>query len=132
MKSPSSARWSASPVAGSQRGRSLRVPTINLDLSDIPTDLREGIYACRVTLEQEDGTTEGPFMAAVHYGPRPVFQDTRSFEIHLIDATPSRFPTRVTIEVIARLRAVRDFSSVEALQKQMGKDIAMARKMLKE
>ena len=69
-------------------------------------------------------------MAAVHYGPRPVFQDTTSFEVHVVDGIPSRFPKYVEVEVIARLRGVRDFATVEGLMEQIALDIKEARSIL--
>lgn len=66
----------------------------------------------------------------MHYGPRPVFHDTESCEVHLIDASPTRVPVEVTVETVARLRDVRDFPTVEALQEQMDRDIEEARAIL--
>ena len=123
-------QWTASPVSGRGRGRSLQRPTLNLPCEEVPAKLPEGIYACRVLLTFEDGTTQGPLPAAIHYGPRPVFQDTKSCEVHLIDATPAREPERVTVEVVARLRDVQDFTSADALREQMAKDVDEARTII--
>lgn len=120
----------ASATSGTKRGTYLGKPTINLRLEEIPNDLPEGIYACRVTLEHDGGAREGPFMAAVHYGPRPVFKDTASFELHVIDVAPSRFPNMADVTVVARLRDVRDFPSVEALMEQIGRDVERAKFIL--
>ena len=113
------------------RGRKLQIPTINLALEEIPSDLSEGIYACRVMLVHGDGSSEGPLMAAVHYGPRPVFKDSKSFEVHVIDAVPTHFPKSVEVTVVKRLRDVRDFDSTEALLQQIDKDVEQARGILK-
>lgn len=117
-------------TSGRRRGAALRKPTINLSLQDVPSTLAEGIYACRAILFFEDGSADGPFPAAMHFGPRPVFNDTVSCEVHLIDITPSSFLTCVEVEVVKRLRDVQDFPSVEALKEQMERDIEEARGIL--
>ncbi|OGJ56689.1 hypothetical protein A3D88_02840 [Candidatus Peribacteria bacterium RIFCSPHIGHO2_02_FULL_52_16] len=116
--------FTATVVAGSGRGKELRVPTINVDISSVPKECAEGIYACFVRIENH------VYKAAMHYGPRPVFRDTPSCEVHLIDATIASSPTFVDIESIKRLRDVQTFDSVENLKHQMMRDIAEARAIL--
>ncbi len=119
--------FSAHTVPGSGRGKTLGVPTINLDLADVPTAMEEGIYACRVTIEDRI------YPAALHYGPRPVFGDTPSCEVHLIDAGAGLAEltmTQVEIEIIERVRPVQDFDSPHALIEQMLRDIAACRAIL--
>lgn len=94
--------------------------------------MSEGIYACFVTLHYDGARSEGPYPAAMHYGPRPVFHDTVSCEIHVIDVTPSRPPQRIEVQIVARLRDVEDFPSVDALREQMRRDIEEARERLKK
>ena len=66
----------------------------------------------------------------MHFGPRPVFQDSASCEIHIIDAAILNPPTHVEIEVIMKLRDVQDFPGPEALVEQMRTDIVDARAIL--
>lgn len=99
-------------------------PTLNLNLLDVPSDLKEGIYACMVIID--DATYE----AAMHYGPRPVHKDTRSCEVHLLDETISDTPGMITVDIVECLRPVLDFPSEAALIAQIGDDIAKARGIL--
>ncbi len=117
-------RFSARTQTGSGRGKTLSVPTINVSLDDVPTELAEGIYAC--LLHIGDATYNG----AMHYGPRPVFNDSDSCEVHLIDNTLDSVPNVVEIEPIQRIRDVQDFANAEALTTQMRKDIAEIRGIL--
>lgn len=117
-------RFQARVIPGSGRGRTLRVPTLNLDLRDIPKDLQEGIFACRTFI---DGMQYG---ASAHYGPRPTFDDSPSCEVHLIDASLSSTPERVEVEIVAFLRGIFKFDSSEALTAQMLEDIRKARDIL--
>jgi riboflavin kinase/FMN adenylyltransferase len=116
--------FTAPLIKGSGRGKSLGVATMNLDLKDVPKDLSEGIYAC---FALSDGKR---YKAAMHYGPRPVFKDTPSCEVHLIDEMIKTAPKDVTVIVIERLRDIADFPSKEALMAQIADDIARARGIL--
>jgi len=110
---------------GRGRGKEMHVPTINLLLEDVHPALDDGIYACLVKI---DGKKEN---AAMHLGPRPVFHDTKTCEVHLIDREVEKAPDMLTVEVVAYLRPVLDFPSEKALLEQIQKDIADSRAILK-
>lgn len=116
--------FTARTEAGRGRGKQLNVPTINLLLEDVHPELTDGIYACTVTI---DGQT---LKAAMHLGARPVFKDTRTCEIHLIDESIPNLPESLAVTVIAYLRPVMDFPSADALVDQMRKDIEESRAIL--
>lgn len=116
--------FSASVVSGSGRGKDLGTPTINLDPSSLEAIGREGIYAAWATLD-------GARMPAVmHAGPRPVFKDTPSVEVHLLCPPPQTIPDTLTVELVSYIREVRDFASIEELQREIGHDVASARATL--
>lgn len=98
-------------------------PTMNLDLNDIP-QIEEGIYAGWAKLEN------AWHMAAIHFGPRPVFKDSASFEVHLLDTVVRHAPERLEIALTDYLRPVRDFPSPTDLMVQIAKDVEQARGML--
>ena len=113
-------------VRGSNRGRSLGYPTINLAPPDprklLPPD---GVYAVRA--EWRGGRAGG----MMHQGPRPTFGDGgRSIEVHLFDVEPDLYDATVKIAWIARLRDVREFASAGGLKQQLDKDFAAARAAL--
>lgn len=122
--SPLPLRFTAWVISGSSRGRTLGVPTLNLDLGDVPKELAEGIFACRAIV---DGKT---YPASMHNGPRPTFGDIPSCEVHLIDQTISLPPVSIDVEVVKFLREVSLFPSAEALSAQMREDIRNARDIL--
>lgn len=101
-------------------------PTLNLDLTSVPPSLKEGIYACLVQFEGHTAY----YQAAVHYGPRPVFNDTAAFEIHVLDREIADAPSVVHLEMIAYLREVRDFATKELLIEQIHADVEQARAIL--
>lgn len=124
--SPSSLplRFTARIVSGSGRGRSLRVPTLNLDLEDVPNDLQDGVFACRAVI---DGKT---CSASMHKGSRPTFGDTPSCEVHIIDEVLSSPPETLDVEVVQFLRGIFTFPSAKALSAQMFEDNRIARDIL--
>jgi riboflavin kinase / FMN adenylyltransferase len=129
-------QFSASTIRGAGRGKSLGTPTINLNLEDIPSELEEGIYACltsgeRGALRPCSGQAGSGERAVLHYGPRPVFNDFKSCEIHLLDTDIQEAPKKITIQIVQKLRDVKDFASQEDLIVQIKEDIAQARGILR-
>lgn len=109
---------------GAGRGQLLGSPTLNLRLSDVPSGLEEGIFACRAHWARRSAP------AALHFGPRPVFKADRACELHIIDCVLVRPPRSVTVDVLKRLRTVRNFRTVELLKKQIARDIAQVKRIL--
>lgn len=118
--------FAAAVVTGAGRGRRIGTPTLNLELASVPAELEAGVYACRASLDG-DGT---PLPAVMHLGPRPVFHDSRSCEVHLLDDVPPEETANVAVSDLAYLRPVQDFPSKEELLAQIGRDIAAARAIL--
>ena len=111
-------------IRGAQRGRALGSPTLNLHVAQVPKSLKHGIYACTATWNRRT------FPAAMHYGPRPVFRVGIACEVHVIGHQIRRPPMIVRITIRKRLRAIRNFPSVEALQRRIVRDIQHTRAIL--
>lgn len=108
---------------GSQRGRTIGFPTLNLGPPP-PRKLLppEGVYAVRVQ------TPRGPAGGMMNLGPRPTFGDSAtSLEVHLFDTTGDFYGAHVRIDLVARLRETRKFASAEQLSKQLAQDERDAR-----
>lgn len=117
--------FTASAITGAGRGKQYGIPTININLAAVPEELAEGIFACFIDIK--DGEK---YLGAMHYGPRPVFKDSRACEVHLIDAVIPTLPESVTVTVVKHLRDVKDFPSTEELKDQILKDIEQCRGIL--
>lgn len=113
-------------IRGSGRGKGLGVPTINLDLRDVPSALQEGIYAARATIDGQPGSIP----AAMHYGPRPVFRDAASCELHLLNLLIDEVPAALDVDAVEYIRDVQDFPSPEAMMKEIENDISRIRAVL--
>jgi riboflavin kinase/FMN adenylyltransferase len=110
---------------GERRGRLLGVPTINL--AELPPQKLlppDGVYAVRV--EWRGGRADG----MMNQGAKPTFQDgRRTLEAHLFDFDGNLYGEWVRIEWVERLRDVKRFASVEALQQQLERDRIRAREV---
>jgi riboflavin kinase/FMN adenylyltransferase len=113
-------------IEGSQRGRALGFPTINLGAAP-PRKLLppEGVYAVRVQ------TPRGAAGGMMNLGSRPTFgDDAVTLEAHLFDTSGDFYGAHVRIDLIARIRATRKFASPEQLMKQLQQDEISARSAL--
>lgn len=115
-------------VRGDGRGRTIGVPTANVQPSD-PRKLvpSTGVYAARVSLP--DGTEAGGMM---NVGRRPTFETdgARTIEVHLFDVDRDLYGLRLAVDVVARLRDERRFDGADALVRQLAADAEAARAVL--
>jgi len=106
---------------GAQRGRTLGFPTANL--TEIATVLPgHGVYAgaCEV------GGRGHP--VAVNIGPNPTFgEGATKVEAHLLDFAGELYGQGLTLQLLVKLRDVRPFPSVDALQLQLADDMRQVR-----
>lgn len=114
-------------VHGDGRGRTIQIPTANLDLPVdklIPTN---GVYACRAWVNGERKA------AVTNIGTRPTFtngEQTLHVETHILEHQQDIYGKVIKLEFVERLRPEQRFQTVEALVGQIHKDIAQARKIL--
>lgn len=112
-------------VHGEGRGRTIGVPTANLDVDPELIVPANGVYACWV--EVDDVVRA----AVTNVGVRPTFDgQTRSVETHLIDAADELYGAVVTMRFVERIREERRFHGVDDLVAQIQRDIEVARGML--
>ncbi|HEY3219268.1 MAG TPA: bifunctional riboflavin kinase/FAD synthetase [Gemmatimonadales bacterium] len=123
-------------VRGAGRGRTIGVPTINLEPPDprklLPPD---GVYAVRVRILESGVRILNPdsriLGGMMNQGPRPTFgEQTRTLEVHLFDFDGELYGETVDVEWVRRLREVQAFSSPAALVAQLERDRQAARATL--
>lgn len=113
-------------VHGDHRGRELGFPTANLQVSEQKLIPANGIYAVRVRLGKEwhDG--------AASIGIRPTFGGgQRLVEIYILDFTRWIYGEELEAYFVERLRDEEKFDSIDALLKQMARDVENTRALLK-
>jgi riboflavin kinase/FMN adenylyltransferase len=110
-------------VKGYQRGRTIGVPTANLDCGEqmIPG---EGVFAGRCTIENKT------YPAAVSIGRMETFGEKlqRQIEAHLIDFDGDLYNRTIRVELLDWAREQRKYDGLEALMEQIRKDIEWTRK----
>ena len=111
-------------VQGFQRGRTIGVPTANLDCGDqlVPAD---GVYAGECTAGGRD------FAVALSVGTAPTFAQGRyQIEAHLIGYSGDLYGQSLTLRVTRWLRDQCKFPSLDLLKEQLSRDISAARHQL--
>jgi riboflavin kinase / FMN adenylyltransferase len=107
-------------VEGNHRGRTIGVPTANLDVTDqlIPAD---GVYAARCEIDGKN------YPVALSIGILPTFDGkARQVEAHVIGFDGDLYGKTLGVEVVDWVREQRKFAGVEALKEQLQRDIAEA------
>lgn len=115
-------------VRGDRLGRTIGIPTANLESETIPPG--DGVYAAEAVLP-----TGQRVRAAVSVGARPTVQgQIPRVEAHLLGVTPDpisgaipglpEYGWRLSLDVLARVRDHARFESLEHLRSQIARDVA--------
>ena len=116
---------SGSVVLGAQRGRTIGVPTANLD--GVGEALPPyGVYAVLVD-EVIDGVARAHSTGVANIGLRPTVSGGFSVEVHLFDFAGDLYGATLRVHLIARLRDERKFAGLDELKAQIALDAAQAR-----
>lgn len=113
-------------VRGKAFGRQLGFPTANVHLKRRQSPVM-GIFAVQVT-----GLEGEPLNGVASVGTRPTVEGNGMplLEVFLFDFDRDIYGQIITVHFIKRLRDELKFSSIEALQDQMHRDVAEARAVL--
>jgi riboflavin kinase/FMN adenylyltransferase len=114
-------------IHGDGRGHTINIPTANIQIPRDKILPAFGIYACRAWLNGQ------PHLAATSLGVRPTFYGdppAPTIEAHLLDFHQNLYGQIVKLEFMEYLRSEEKFNSVDALVKQIQKDISQTRKIL--
>lgn len=100
-------------------GHTLGFPTANIDLSQTRKMLpKEGVYAVKLST----------LVGMANLGAAPTFGiDRPTLEVHLLDFQGDLYGQTVNVEFLHRLRDIKHFSTPEALQQQLQKDLEQTR-----
>ena len=112
-------------IHGDKRGRTIGVPTANIDLGDYMRPAY-GVYAIRAQLP--DGRT---FDGVASLGVRPMYAlQTPLLEAWLFDFDGDLYGQTLDVQLIAWLRGEQTFDGLDALKVQIERDAAAARAAL--
>ena len=118
-------RMSGRIIKGRQVGRTLGMPTANVDLRRRQSAVA-GIFAVQIT-----GLAEGVVDGVASVGTRPTFDLTKPLlEVYLFDFDRDIYGEYIHVDFIERIRDEKKFNSVEDLVAQMNQDAENARSIL--
>ncbi|MBQ1977294.1 MAG: bifunctional riboflavin kinase/FAD synthetase [Ruminococcus sp.] len=112
-------------IHGNALGRTIQIPTLNIEPPKEKQLPLFGVYATRTTI---DGKT---YKSITNIGVKPtVGSDSPTVETYLLDAQGDFYCKDVKVELIDFLREERKFSSLEELKSTITKDIEKAHQIL--
>lgn len=102
-------------------------PTANIKLHHGQIQPPTGVFAARAELPKKQF-----WLAAVHIGPAPTFNDTAyRIEVHLLDYKGDElYGQPLTVELVKKIRDVKKFNSEEDLSAAIAADCVEARQIL--
>ena len=116
-------------IHGDGRGRTIGIPTANLDVPAERVIPKAGVYVCKATVM---GADHG---AVTNIGVRPTFDNPEGIshvEAHILDFNQDLYGQKVALKFLARLRDEQRFESIQALIDQIHADIARGREVLQQ
>jgi riboflavin kinase/FMN adenylyltransferase len=112
-------------VKGEGRGRTIGIPTANLQVWEEKILPANGVYATVASIGEQT------YPAATNIGTRPTVDGHHlTVEAHLLDFAGDLYDQEITLTFIGRIRSEQKFSGLEALVAQIQADIAQTRKMV--
>jgi riboflavin kinase/FMN adenylyltransferase len=110
-------------VPGDARGRTIGVPTANLQCADqlVPS---EGVYAGRCAIDS------ACYPAAISIGTNPTFDGARrQVEAHLLGFSGDLYGRTISLEFIDWVRDQMRFPDVDALKSQIARDLCVVERL---
>ena len=112
---------------GDQRGRTIGIPTANLDYPDQIIELPFGVYAVRIKVEG----LENKFYGIVNFGKRPTFNKTVAIiEAHIFDFDQDIYGKNIEVFFDSKIRDEKKFNGIKELLNQITLDITIAKDKL--
>ena len=105
-------------VKDRQVGTSLGFPTANIVLDKDKFNLRGGVYAGKVVLENKT------YYAIINYGARPTFDlEQKLLEVHIIDFCGDLYGKEIEVLFLDFIREIKKFDSIDDLKAQLTADL---------
>jgi riboflavin kinase/FMN adenylyltransferase len=114
-------------IRGDGRGRTIGIPTANVDVPFEKVIPANGVYACQAVVGVEN------YKAVVNIGVRPTFTSGEVLprvEAHLLDFDDDIYDQALKLEFVERLRGEQKFPGIDALVAQIKSDITQAKDVL--
>lgn len=114
-------------VHGNKIGRTIGIPTINMELPTEKLLPPNGVYVTRVKIGNEN------YIGVTNVGSKPTVSDSGIIvvETHIVEFSDDIYEQIVVVEFLDYIRCEQKFASLEELKAQMQKDIAYAKRYMK-
>lgn len=114
-------------ISGRKLGRTLGIPTANIDLPAGVVCPKHGVYACKAIVDGQE------YLAVTNIGNRPtVGGHHTTVEPWLLDFGGDLYGKELTLEFYAFLRPEKKFDSLEALKGEIRRNAAKVRKIFEK
>ncbi len=113
-------------VHGNKIGRTIGIPTINMELPSEKLLPPNGVYVTRVVIG------EASYIGVTNVGSKPTVSDSGNIvvETHIVEFSEDIYNQIVVVEFLDYIRPERKFDSLDELKAQMSKDIAYAKRYM--
>ncbi len=114
-------------VTGKQLGRTIGFPTANIELPPEKFLPRQGVYAVRVLIGDNNTRVAG----VMNIGDRPTVSGTHpTVEVHLLDWSGDLYGKAIAVQLEKFIRPEQKFASLEELKAQIHADSDFAKAIL--
>lgn len=114
-------------IPGRQLGRTMGIPTANLEIPEGILLPKDGVYACRAW------TNGNRYIAVTNIGSRPTVGGHHvTVEPYLLDFNGDLYGKELTLSFYQYLRPELKFDSMDALKAQISRDAAQTRKVMEK
>lgn len=121
-------------VHGRALGRTLGIPTVNLQPPAQKLLPPFGVYVSRVRILGEEDRKKGKIFGAItNVGRKPTIEGENPIgvETHIFDFHQDLYDREIEVRFLDFLRKEQKFSSIEELKKQMARDIELGKAYMK-
>lgn len=112
-------------IDGQKRGHLVGMPTANLSIDNLGSEIKYGVYACYVFLENKK------YLGVCNIGNRPTVDNEILVETHILDFDKQIYGKMIELELVEYLRPISKFNNLEEVKIQVDKDILKTRELLK-
>ena len=110
-------------IHGNRIGRTIGIPTINMQFPEDKLLPPNGVYVTRVTIDDKS------YMGVTNIGSKPTVSESGQIgvETHILDFNEDVYNKFIAVSFLDFIRSEKKFHSLEELQSQMQQDIAYTR-----
>ena len=116
---------SSKVITGDQRGRTIGIPTANLEFPKDIISPPYGVYAVTIKIDEKT------YYGIANYGVRPTFnKDSPILEVHIFDFNKNIYEEEIEVIFHYKIRGEKKFDGIKELLNQISLDINVAKEKL--